>query len=277
MKKYINAIAIFLAFILIIITYASTNNINYVETPDISKKQSITCASYAQVKDKTAHIKEKYGITVLSLDEANYSYYGKVVEKQLNIDRAYQMLVTIEKAMDKYPPGFFRKFKTENGVNFAPTIYLMKASKDLDFVGLTDKQYADNVKLIITDSMEIEATFHHEMMHVIEHFMVFKRYPERPFEAWSAYNPEGFTYKGDTEDAFSTKHFVDKYAMYSEIEDRAMTFEFLMMQSLSHKNIIEANENIKSKAQYICMEIDKTFFKYPEENKEGLYWHQMLK
>lgn len=272
-KKY-NYVIVILIFILSILLLEENN----IEKQDISTKIESNLAEITkeEVTYKVNEIKDKYGIEVRVLDKANYSYYGKIVEKQLDNNRTYYMLNKLDNALEKYPSEIFDQLKSGYVFSILPKFYLVKEI-DSNVLGITDKQFANDVKVVIADTEYIYETIHHEMMHVMDFYLLFKYNDESILEMWEKYNPRGFEYKQNNKlgtNKLYQEYFLEDTSTQSIIEDRAYIFETMMVHNNQNSILLKEKENIRQKANLLSNQIKKYFL---NENLEDRNWDKLIK
>lgn len=94
-------------------------------------------------------------------------------------------------------------------------------------------------------SFSIEATVHHEVFHLLDFETQGARWTAD--REWYKLNPSGFAYRDPSIDIERRAGFVNGYASTDEMEDRASTFEYLMVRpdevcSMSNKDPIVARK-----------------------------------
>ncbi|HEX5061440.1 MAG TPA: hypothetical protein VFV99_18865 [Kofleriaceae bacterium] len=75
-------------------------------------------------------------------------------------------------------------------------------------------------------NLSIESAVHHEVFHLLDYETLHRE--EDP--AWAALNPKGFAYVDPSVGWERPKGFVNTYATTNQMEDRASTWEYLMVQ-----------------------------------------------
>jgi hypothetical protein len=75
----------------------------------------------------------------------------------------------------------------------------------------------------------IEAAVHHEVFHLLD----FETLGARALvdTEWQKLNPAGFAYRGTNTETKRPPGFVNTYALTNEVEDRASTFEYMMVRA----------------------------------------------
>jgi hypothetical protein len=74
----------------------------------------------------------------------------------------------------------------------------------------------------------IEAAVHHEVFHLLDFATMGAR--ALADTEWQKLNPAGFAYRGPHQETKRPAGFVNTYALTNEVEDRASTFEYLMVR-----------------------------------------------
>lgn len=77
-------------------------------------------------------------------------------------------------------------------------------------------------------SFSIEATVHHEVFHLLDYETQGAHWTAD--RDWQKLNPSGFAYRDPSVDIERRKGFVNGYASTDEMEDRASTFEYMMVR-----------------------------------------------
>ena len=76
--------------------------------------------------------------------------------------------------------------------------------------------------------LSIEAAVHHEVFHLLDQATLGTRWTAD--SEWHALNPAGFAYRKPGDETKRPPGFVNTYALTDELEDRASTFEYLMVR-----------------------------------------------
>ena len=169
----------------------------------------------------------------------------------------------------QYPKGFFQEI-SNNG--YPLTIYLIKRYSTANVTGVTDSTYNNMVISIATD-YSFDDTLHHEVYHYVEKYIFSKGFR---FTSWNTLNPADFSYgtinanyaysRTYSEDAF----FVNSYAQTDEYEDRASTFEYMMMKNKA--SCLNYGKTVWLKAKTMCEQID--YFLDSVSSNVTEYWER---
>lgn len=249
--------------------------------PETSPSPSVAPSSEPVVQPSTideknlqlrSSIENAYGIKVKFGDEiAGYSVGGMTTSMLSDAEAAHTALTNLNNALVLYPKGFFKEISDKG---YPLTIYLLKRYSTANVTGVTDSTYNSVVISIATD-YPFEDTFHHEVYHYMERYIFSRGFR---FTSWSTLNPSGFTYgtvaanysysRTYSEDAF----FVNNYAQTDEYEDRASTFEYMMMSSKA--SCFNYGKTVWLKAKTMCEQID--YFLNSVNPNTTEYWERHI-
>lgn len=203
-----------------------------------------------QIED-TYGVKVKYGS-----ETSGYRVGGMSTTEVSDETISQQALVNLNLALSLYPNGFFQEIKNKG---YPITFYLVKCYSAEDVTGVTDSSNKNIVISIATDYDFID-TFHHEVYHYIEKYMITLG---ATFTSWGTLNPVGFNY-GTIDSKYSyartfsaDSFFVNSYAMTDQYEDRASTFEYMMKGSKA--SCLNYGNTVWLKAKIMCEQIDYFF------------------
>lgn len=222
-------------------------------------------------------IQNKYSIKIAYKDEMDYysmnGYTRKIIEDDNEINK---YLIEIDKALAKYPEGFFKEMKN---FNMPATIYLVKSISG-NVSGVTDAHIKTNIIIMIEPSLLFEYVLHHEIMHYIDSYISVKGYPIDINKSMNEVNPEGFIYGDKSNDYvynftdIKNAYFVSKYGKTNYLEDRAVIFAELMFRTYT-KDCYAKNTPINKKANFISSQIKEHFSIL--KSTEKYYWDRFIK
>lgn len=222
-------------------------------------------------------IQNKYSIKIAYQDEMDYysmnGYTRKIIEDDNEINK---YLIEIDKALAKYPEGFFKEMKN---FNMPATIYLVKSISG-NVSGVTDAHIKTNIIIMIEPSLLFEYVLHHEIMHYIDSYISVKGYPIDINKSMNEVNPDGFIYGDKSNDYVynftdvKNAYFVSKYGKTNYLEDRAVIFAELMFRTYT-KDCYAKNTPINKKANFISSQIKEHFSIL--KSTEKYYWDRFIK
>lgn len=222
-------------------------------------------------------IQNKYSIKIAYQDEMDYysmnGYTRQIIEDDNEINK---YLIEIDKALAKYPEGFFKEMKN---FNMPATIYLVKSISG-NVSGVTDAHIKTNIIIMIEPSLLFEYVLHHEIMHYIDSYISVKSYPIDINKSMNEVNPDGFIYGDESNDyvynftEVKNAYFVSKYGKTNYLEDRAVIFAELMFRTYT-KDCYAKNTPINKKANFISSQIKEHFSIL--KSTEKYYWDRFIK
>lgn len=222
-------------------------------------------------------IQNKYSIKIAYQDEMDYysmnGYTRQIIEDDNEINK---YLIEIDKALAKYPEGFFKEMKN---FNMPATIYLVKSISG-NVSGVTDAHIKTNIIIMIELSLLFEYVLHHEIMHYIDSYISVKGYPIDINKSMNEVNPDGFIYGDESNDyvynftEVKNAYFVSKYGKTNYLEDRAVIFAELMFRTYT-KDCYAKNTPINKKANFISSQIKEHFSIL--KSTEKYYWDRFIK
>lgn len=211
-------------------------------------------------------IKIKYGNEI-----SGYSVGGMTTTPITDATASRSALNNLKSALSLYPTDFFQEI-SRNG--FPLTIYLIKRYSTANVTGVTDSTYNSIVISIATD-YSFADTLHHEVYHYIEKYIFSKGFR---FTSWNTLNPSDFTYgQINLKYAYSSVYlvdapFVNSYAQTDEYEDRASTFEYMMMPNKA--SCLNYGQPVWVKARTISEQID--YFLNSVKPNVTEYWERFV-
>ena len=217
-------------------------------------------------------IEDKFGIIVKFGDETSgYSVGGMGTEIISDIYAQQTALTSLNNALSLYPSCFFQEIK--NG-GYPLTIYLIKRYSKGNVTGVTDSTYK-KVLISVASDYSFNDTLHHELYHYIEKFIFSKGFR---FTSWNTLNPSDFNY-GVVNGTLSysrtysaDSYFVNNYAQTDQFEDRASTFEYMMMPNKA--SCLNNGKTIWLKAKTMSEQID--FFLNSVSSDVTEYWERHI-
>lgn len=222
-------------------------------------------------------IQNKYSIKIAYQDEMDYysmnGYTRQIIEDDNEINK---YLIEIDKALAKYPEGFFKEMKN---FNMPATIYLVKSISG-NVSGVTDAHIKTNIIIMIEPSLLFEYVLHHEIMHYIDSYISVKGYPIDINKSMNEVKPDGFIYGDESNDYVynftdvKNAYFVSKYGKTNYLEDRAVIFAELMFRTYT-KDCYAKNTPINKKANFISSQIKEHFSIL--KSTEKYYWDRFIK
>ena len=199
-------------------------------------------------------IENNYGITVkFGTETYGYNVGGMSTTIISDVNTCNTALNALNNALALYPTGFFKEI-ANNG--YPLTIYLIKRYSTANVTGVTDST-SDNIIISIATDYSFDDTFHHETYHYIEKYIYSKGFQ---FTSWGTLNPASFAYGTvDTTLVYTRtysadSYFVNTYAQSSEYEDRASTFEYMMMSNKA--SCLTSGKPVWLKAKTMSEQID---------------------
>ena len=254
----------------------NTNNNTNIILPE-EKPPVVVEKNQAEKNDEyRKQLQNKYSVKIAYKDEmGNYSMNGYSSVRLYDDTEINTYLAEIDKALNKYPKGFFKEIKD---YNMPLTIYLVKSISG-NVSGVTDAQYKNNIKIMIEPALLFESTLHHEIMHYIDSYISVKGYPIDINSTMKDVNPVGFSYGDKSNDYiyYSTNandaYFLSVYGKTNYLEDRAVIFSDLMFRSFT-KDCYADGTPINKKAKLISSQI-KSHFK-TLSNTGRYYWDRFI-
>lgn len=224
--------------------------------------------------DRARTLSEAYGVTIKIADQCSVDYEDKTAVLECDPAQVQTGLDVVERALAKYPDGFFRQL-----------YYGSYRKMEFHLVGqIANKEEADipvpaafvqhiNGKIIMVLNINepadsLERTFYHESSHIIDQVLYHDAYYRNDAlyseETWWSLNPEEFRslnpdYGGyyesyemmpmDYYQELFTSYFAEDYGKSFSTEDRATIFEAAMCQT---NQIFALDTPLYSKLKYYC-------------------------
>jgi len=201
---------------------------------------------------KAAELSEKYQVEIKIAEQCAEEVFDFRFVKELDEVYIEDGLQIVEKVLSAYPDGFFKQLLRGSFKSIEMHLVGDVLKKELpeeglggftSFVGAASEEMGKLVLGVdISQPGGIEQTMHHEIMHLINGKLEFDAsmredalYSE---EAWSALNPEGFTYLETYDEVPDSVYsdgydlyFVDIYSRTFAKEDRARIMEYGMINA----------------------------------------------
>lgn len=250
------------------------NNLEKQEGFDIKEKKNDNYSVDEENNIIRDNIKKKYYIDIkYGMETDGYIVDDLSVTNITNSSEIHAALKSLEKVLTLYPDDLFIEIN-KGGIPL--TIYLIKSYSDESVTGATDSNYS-YADISISTIYPIEDTFFHESYHYIERYML-KLGLSYNEVTWSNYNPSDFVY-GVSNNNLSYKYtysensyFVNNYAQTSPEEDRASTFEYMMMSSKA--SCLNKGNPVWQKAKLMSNTIDAALISVSPDVVE--YWERYL-
>lgn len=230
---------------------------------------------YKKARDHADKIEEKYGVSICLGEQAELELWDSTSELLTDLDTIENSLKLFEKALAKYPEGFFEQMKDNYGDGVE--LHLVGTIKGL---GATLSNpaaitYTNNPNtMILFDCYQLsEGNVHHELAHAIEGYMNNNSWenPVYTLDKWVSFNPDNFSYGDDYnsdwssnleytltayyygDNSLSDVYFVDGYAKVNNREDVARLFENAMI--LDPSDSFFKSEHLMDKLAYLSSSI----------------------
>ncbi len=235
----------------------------------------------AQCEARAQKLEQEYGVDICFYPPAEEPYdYAFTPEHQVCLIEAG--LDELEKAMEKFPEGFFRTAAsvTESGVF---TVSLVRGITGTEYNTLPDAgglQYwiDGNAYIALISGYTVEGNFYHELCHALDTYVVANSIH---YDFWEDNNPEAFVYDYSYTDydihwnsvwlEEETRAFINAYSMTYPHEDRAVVFEYAIMED---NEMYFATETMQAKLRQLCLGIRQAF---GWKKYEGTFlWEQYL-
>ena len=221
-------------------------------------------------KDLRKKIENIYGVKIKYANETVGYKVGGMKTSAINDPViSKKALEDLNNVLSLYPKGFFQEIKS---AGYPLTFYIIKCYSTKNVTGVTDSSSKNIVISIATDYDFID-TFHHEIYHYIEKYMIEEG---ATFTSWNSLNPYGFKY-GNIDYSYAyartfsdDSFFVNGYSMTDQYEDRASIFEYMMKDSKA--SCFNYGKTIWLKAKTMCEQMDYFFDSVNEHTTE--YWER---
>ncbi|MBQ6476932.1 MAG: hypothetical protein IJI43_00625 [Bacilli bacterium] len=198
-------------------------------------------------------LENQYNINILYGKETNgYVVGGMNTIALSDTNRIARAINSLRICLSRYPANIFRETTSVYPLN----IYLIDKFSTNNVTGVTDST-TRTVSISIATAYSFDVSLHHEMFHYLEHYIFYKG---GSYNTWNSLNPTGFTYGNVNSNwAFSKTqspdaYFVNDYAMYSDAEDRASTFEY--MTAGYKASCLNNGKPVYKKAKYMAQTME---------------------
>ena len=213
--------------------------------------------------DRARELSERFGVEIFLGEQCEliYTHY----ESFALTDPVYVSgaLDVLEKALSRYPDGFFRQLCYDNlktiRIEVVGSLYVRE--------GVTDRRnsaaaFAQNrgsyYSIVLAGFTPREDTIYHEISHIIDKKLAWDAQirPEALFseEGWMALQPDGFRFIDSyvetpdyVADYLDTGYFIKEYGMTFPTEDRAVVMETAMMLESRY---FEPGSGLRAKLEY---------------------------
>ncbi len=212
------------------------------ETAETMEPYPAGTAVTQSLYDRAAELGARFGVRIRIADQCDTEFHSFLADPLLDEEKITKGLDVLEQTMSRYPEGFFRQLRWDGvmllEIQLVGTIRADERYGCGDYSAFVDQR--ENTCTLVANGQEAkEAVYIHEFSHVIDRKLASdaagrsdSRFSE---EAWSALNPEGFSY---TEDYSSNppdfpnrtyyESFLSPYATVNATEDRALVMEASM-------------------------------------------------
>ena len=260
------------------------DNTNYLQP--LRTAQNPDTEGLAQCADYARQLSEAYGIQILTWKDAvSTAPDDHQLEPEYRISAIMEALSTLEKALARFPEGFFRDVSAQMGDGTIRICLVRNIRGDSENNTVADPQGIQfwdqdfNAFICLQAQSALEQNFYHELYHVMES-RIFSH--SAALDVWNGLNPQDFNYTLSYANNFipenpalltgQTRAFIDAYAMRYPKEDRARIFEYAMLPGYSH---FFASDTMQIKLQTLCQGIREGY--ELTESYTQLPWEQYLK
>lgn len=251
----------------------NNNNNNTINNNTSPKTNSSTpTPTYVDPNNQLrVNIENQYNVNIIYGTETNgYIVGGMSTIAISDQNRIANALNSLRTCLSRYPSNLFNEIHAVYPLN----IYLIDRYSTPNVTGVTDSSNR-TVNVSIATAYPFDVSLHHELYHYIEHYMFARG---ASFNTWNSLNPSGFNYGNvNTNLAYSRTlspdaYFVNEYAMYSDAEDRASTFEY--MTSGSKASCLNSGKPVNLKAKYMAQTMEYYINSVSPSVTE--YWERFL-
>ncbi len=219
-------------------------------------------------------LSQRFGvkITIMPSQVRQPEDYKLTPEHQ--VEALEQGLVTLEKAMSRFPEDFFRRIAQDT------TSQVLEISLVRDISGNQGGlQYWLQADALIALKLgaSVEQNFYHEVCHVLDSFIYANT---RDMDVWDKCNPKGFQYDNSYELYKShgneylqgeDRAFIDAYSRTYPKEDRARILEYALMAG---NEDCFASKTMQKKLHLLCFSI-RSAFEWKKDTR-SFPWEQYL-
>ncbi len=221
-------------------------------------------------------LSQQYGIHILMWkDIAAVQPAGYVFEEEYRTAVYEKALDTLEKALARFPEGFFKKAASWTGDGVLHIVLARSVTPPETECG---SQYLLGWDAYVPLSMDesLEQTFYHGLGHVVDTLVLSKSHG---FYEWHTVNPSGFQYDNsyslwqERESKYlqgSSRYFTSSFAMTFPVEDRASLLEYAMMPG--NQEVFES-KHMQKKLKRLKTGLREAF----DLEEESYPWERYLK
>ena len=239
-------------------------------------------AGIARMNGEAAALESRYGVDILLwTDATEVPLGGYGFQPEYLVPAMEKYLPRLEAALAAFPEGFFGTAAEKTGTG-ALNICLVRAIRGSAEYGTLDSQsrvqfWKDGeAYLVIAMDEDLEQSFYHGMMHIIETRVLSVC---TAFYEWERLNPTDFQYDNDyilnrdqEDDSYlsgDSRAFVDRFSKSFAREDRAQIFAYACLPG---QEAVFRSETMQRKLAAVCDGIRQAF-----SLPEGTYlWEQYL-
>lgn len=220
-------------------------------------------------------IKDKYNVNIY-YGETTKPYLNQVEAKKIIVEEeVFNMIRSIVNALTVYPDDYIKEMK-DSGYDF--NIFLVDYFYN-GTVALANRNANNEFKIYLSDALDIERAFHHEMFHVLEYYIKLEKNQTMLSANWKILNPKDFKYEENIDrldskyvynyDLINDSYFLTIYSKYSDKEDRAEVFAENMIQK--NRPIYLNSENaLSNKTKEIINLLTENFDSFEINNFSNL-------
>lgn len=231
---------------------------------DLEKEHLQTCYNRA------AELSQKYGVEIKIGEQCEVDFDDHRTE-QVTISRTIQeALDKLDKALSVYPQGLMQQltYGEQQKIEISLVGDLIKMSpSEYGSAAFVDSVEGKNILVADITAGNLEQTFYHEIMHLMDYRMEYDTNVEKNNvyneDAWKALNPEGFAYKESykviEDEEYKNAYqewFVRDYGKTYTKEDRATIMENAVAGNVE---VFEGKPQLVAKLEYLCQYIRNGF------------------
>ena len=200
-------------------------------------------------------IQNQYGITVkYGSETAGYNVGGMSTTEITDPNVVKKALEDMKSTISLFPVGIWNEMKSSG---YPLTINLIGSYSSANVTGVTES-FSNRVTISIATKFSFGETFNHEVFHYFENFIM--QFRGANFKEWNNFNPMNFTYGSVNSSLSYTRtfsadsYFVNDYAQTQDAEDRASTFEYMMLDNKAA--CLNMDKPVWKKAKYMAEQLD---------------------
>ena len=231
------------------------DNLNDSTTDDNESVETVTPTIEEVNLNLRNEIQNQYGITVkYGSETSGYSVGGMSTTEITDPNVVKKALEDMKNTISLFPVGIWNEMKSSG---YPLTIYLIGSYSSTNVTGVTES-FSNRVTISIATKFSFGETFNHEVFHYFENFIM--QFRGANFNEWSNFNPINFTYGSVNSSLSYTRtfsadsHFVNDYAQTQDAEDRASTFEYMMLDVKA--SCLNLDKPVWKKAKYMADQLD---------------------